>query len=115
MKMPHLAPKSGYNQLPTLMIEQATFEDSSEIGKADGYFFRTRVKREGDKVVSANYGNLVGRINYRPAQLDGPWWGDKDKDAPTFGSIEFTYYFNPTPNDRNLEFDVERNLLERGD
>ena len=25
--------------------------------------------------------------------------------------IRFTYYLNPTPNDRNLEFDPTRNLM----
>jgi hypothetical protein len=115
MKMPHLAPEAGYEQLPTLKIEQTTFEDSSEMGKANGYFFRTRVKREGDKVISANYGKLLGRINYRPVQLDKAWWGDEKKNAPAFGSIEFTYYFNPTVNERNLEFDVKQNLFKRSD
>ena len=115
MKMPHLAPEAGYEQLPTLKIEQTTFEDSSEMGKANGYFFRTRVKREGDKVISANYGKLLGRIDYRPVQLDKAWWGDEKKNAPAFGSIEFTYYFNPTVNDRNLEFDVKQNLFKRSD
>lgn len=26
--------------------------------------------------------------------------------------VLFTYYLNPTPNDRNLEFDPKRNLLQ---
>ncbi|HCC20042.1 MAG TPA: hypothetical protein DEP88_02175 [Verrucomicrobiales bacterium] len=126
MKMPHLAPEAGYDKLPILKIKHTTFEDSSELEKipgnneyllrkANGYFFRTRVKREGDKVVSANYGKLMGNINYRPAQLDDAWWGDKKKNAPAFGSIEFTYYFNPTANDWNLEFDVKKNLFKRSD
>jgi hypothetical protein len=28
--------------------------------------------------------------------------------------VSFTYYFNPTPNDRNIEFDPEQNLFEWG-
>ncbi len=115
MKMPHLAPEIGYSELPSLKIEQTTFEDSSEKGKANGYFFRTRVKREGDKIVSANYGKLWGMINFRPAQLEGAWWGDKEKNLPAFGSIEFTYYFNPKANDRNLEFDIKKNFFTRLD
>lgn len=115
MKMPHLAPEASYEQLPALKIEQTTFDDSSELGKAKGYFFRTRVKRKKGKIVSANYGKLMGRISYRPAQLDGAWWGDKRENAPAFGSIEFTYYFNPAANDRNLEFDVKKNFFGRSD
>jgi hypothetical protein len=26
--------------------------------------------------------------------------------------VSFIYYFNPTPNDRNLEFDGKNNLLK---
>jgi len=124
MKMPHLAPEAGYEQLPILKIEQTTFEDSSEsvkandsyfLPKANGYFFRTRVKREGGKIVSANYGKLMGRINYVPVQREGAWWGDDKKNAPAFGSIEFTYYLNPAANDLNLEFDVKKNLFKRSE
>ncbi len=127
MKMPHLAPGAGY-KLPTLKIEQTGFgagtsseyekaPDTEEylLPKANGYFFRTRVRREGEKIVIANYGKLMGNINYRPAQLDGAWWGDEKENAPAFGSIEFTYYFNPTSNDRNLEFDVKKNIFKRSD
>jgi hypothetical protein len=28
-------------------------------------------------------------------------------------NISFTYYLNPTPNDRNMEFDPSRNLFGR--
>ncbi len=113
MKMPHLSPQSGYEQLPALRIEQTSFEDSSENGKANGYFFRTRVKREDGRIVSAHYGKLWGRINYVPVQREEAWWGDEKKNLPTFGSVEFTYYFNPSPNDRNLEFDPKQNLLKQ--
>lgn len=27
------------------------------------------------------------------------------------GGVNFTYYFNPVPNDRNLEFDPKKNLF----
>jgi hypothetical protein len=27
------------------------------------------------------------------------------------GVLQFTYYFNPRPNDKNLEFDATRNLF----
>lgn len=128
MKMPHLAPEVGYAELAILKIEQTDFGigHSSEfekapdtegylLPKANSYFFRTRVRREGEKIVSANYGKLMGNIDYSPAQLDGAWWGDEKENAPAFGSIEFTYYFNPTSNDRNLEFDVKKNLFKRSD
>ena len=27
-------------------------------------------------------------------------------------TLRFTYYLNPTPNDRNMEFDPKRNLFQ---
>lgn len=62
------------------------------------YFFRVRTRKEGGKIVSANYGKI-----------------DRDIDFDIINSdtalLFFTYYLNPTPNDRNMEFDPKRNLL----
>lgn len=113
MKMPHLAPEAGYEKLPALKIEQKNWNDSSEMEKAKGYFFRTRVQREGGKVASAHYGKLWGGITYTPVQRDRAWFNNDKKNIPIFGSVEFIYYFNPKPNDRNLEFDMKKNLLNR--
>jgi hypothetical protein len=30
---------------------------------------------------------------------------------PDIGHVKFWSYFNPTPNDKNLEFDVKKNLF----
>jgi hypothetical protein len=48
---------------------------------------------KGD-IVSANYAKLVGDIDLHAVR-----------------GVSFTYYFNPTPNDRNLEFNPGRNLF----
>ena len=68
-------------------------------GKSKGkYFaFRTRVKldKNGD-IKEANYGKIYGPINY----------------GNGVRKIQFTYYFNPTPNDRNLEFNPKANLFK---
>jgi hypothetical protein len=52
------------------------------------YFFRVRTKLD-DKgnVVSARYGKIYGDF------------------------MNFAYYLNPTPNDRNIEFDPKQNLI----
>src|SRR5204863_9024831 len=53
-----------------------------------GYFFRIRTSvHASGKIVSANYGKIYGDF------------------------MDFTYYLNPTPNDRNIEFDPKRNLF----
>jgi hypothetical protein len=65
-----------------------------------GYFFRVRsVIDKNGNLVSALYGKIKG-----PIQFDA-------RDSKT-GHIAFTYYLNPTPNDRNVEFDPKRNLFK---
>jgi len=52
------------------------------------FYFRVRTKLdESGKVVSARYGKIYGDL------------------------AQFTYYLNPTPNDRNIEFDPKQNLI----
>jgi hypothetical protein len=52
------------------------------------FYFRVRTKLdENGNVVSARYGKIYGDL------------------------AQFIYYFNPTPNDRNVEFDPKQNLL----
>jgi hypothetical protein len=52
------------------------------------FYFRVRTKLdENGNVVSARYGKIYGDL------------------------AQFTYYFNPTLNDRNIEFDPKQNLL----
>jgi hypothetical protein len=59
--------------------------------------FKSRIKRDPDgKIVSAKYGKIYGNFEY---------WKE---------SVKFLYYFNPTPNDRNLEFDGKNNLFKPG-
>jgi hypothetical protein len=53
-------------------------------------FFRIRSVRNDGKIVSALYGRIKGGISV-----------GVDKGQPSIG---FTYYLNPTPNDRNLEY-----------
>lgn len=63
-------------------------------------YIRVRsVTNELGQLVQANYGKLLG-----PVEFDV-------RDSPS-GWIRFTYYLNPTPNDRNMEFDPNRNLFK---
>ena len=62
--------------------------------------FRIRtVLDDMGNIVSARYGKIYGPIEY----------GESDTNPG--GKVRFTYYLNPTPNDRNVEFDPERNLF----
>ena len=102
LKLPRLAPEVGYAQplvlankrLPGAFVERDVKEERN-------YFFRVRsvVDQQGN-VVSAQYGKIDGDIRFSPI---------RSKTC----SVMFTYYLNPTPNDRNMEFDPSRNMLTR--
>lgn len=63
------------------------------------FFFRTQtVLNENGKIISAKYGKIYGDIVCDFA------------DEKNMG-IYFTYYLNPTSNDRNVEFDPAKNLF----
>ena len=53
------------------------------------YYFRVRTKMDDrGNIVSAHYGKIYGDF------------------------MQFTYYLNPTPNSRNVEFDPKQNLIK---
>lgn len=70
-------------------------------GVWDGYFFRVRTVEQDGKIVSARYGKIRGGIEIFPHNLHEP--------NPI---VDFIYYFNPTANDRNLEWDTQKNLFQ---
>jgi hypothetical protein len=56
--------------------------------QSSNYYFRVRTKADDrGNIVSAHYGKIYGDF------------------------MQFSYYFNPTPNDRNVEFDPKENLM----
>ncbi len=95
--LPRQAPADGYE--PRWI---KTFGRSKE-GEAltnyeredQNYFFRVRtVLDPNGKVISALYGKIHGDIVFDAVR-----------------QVRFAYYLNPTPLDRNLEFDPKRNLF----
>jgi hypothetical protein len=97
------APESNY--LPKFPI-QNTWSPQGKLTQSfkspddwQGYFFRVRTVEQNNQIVSAHYGKIRGGIYVYP---------DRKSDKP---KIIFTYYFNPTPNDRNLEWDTKKNLF----
>ena len=103
MKMPHLAPQTGYQN--TFRRFEESYRNK-EFRRNTGYFFRTRVRKEGEHIVSAHYGKLLKDIRFIPVAEE-----KRNNRPKRFATAFFTYYFNPTPNDRNLEFDPKGNLL----
>jgi len=97
LRLPRYAPEAGYE---SPLVQQLSLNGNKRLNGADGedqnYFFRVRtVLDESGKVKSALYGKIAGPIQY---------WGNKD--------VHMIYYLNPTPNDRNMEFDPKKNLFK---
>ena len=89
LRSPHNAPLDGYQ--PELIRETSALQEQPRKFEFDPnrvylYRVRTALDHEGN-VVSAHYGKIYGDF------------------------MQFTYYLNPTPNDRNVEFDPKLNLL----
>ena len=92
LKLPHYAPETGYE--PTRRYEANTYKGWPP-ERATGFFVRTRVRLDAKgEIISANYAKIYGDLRFDPR-----------------GTVRIWYYFNPAPNDRNLEFDTKRNLL----
>ncbi len=102
LRMPYEAPLVGYQ---TNWISHAGQRpESGYFGtlvsdETKNYLYRIRtVSDENGGVKEAYYGKIHGAIHLRSAFRDDP-------------KIIFTYYLNPTPNDRNVEFDSDQNLF----
>ena len=100
------APENGYNSKQEL--RNAWFPDGfrkkpirsfKKETEWEGYFFRIQTVEQDGKIVSAHYGKIRGGIKAYPDSKTGK------------PNIVFTYYYNPTPNDRNLEWDTKQNLF----
>jgi hypothetical protein len=107
-KSDYFAPEFGY---ATNLFAASSYDSSGPgfqgtiLYGGDSYLvFKSRVKRDSDgNIISANYGKIYNEITY----------GGSDPSMKTTG-VKFLYYFNPTPNDRNLEFDGRNNLFKPG-
>jgi hypothetical protein len=101
LKWEREAPEDGYQPKSQL---QNTWLSGKKLTRSfksqdvwEGYFYRVRTVEQNGKIVSAHYGKIRGGI---AVYAHDP----KPK-------VVFTYYYNPTPNDRNLEWDTKRNLF----
>lgn len=86
------APKEGYQDtwVQRTWKEKGGYHQTTSNMDRNFYFrVRTKVDEKGN-IISAHYGKIYGDF------------------------MSFTYYLNPTPNDRNVEFDPKRNLMPNG-
>ncbi|MFA7370024.1 MAG: Ig-like domain-containing protein [Kiritimatiellales bacterium] len=99
LRLPRFAPESGYS--PEWMQRAFNHKDESyyEHNENQNYFYRVRTKKDDKgRIVSALYGKIVGPL-FVEVRTRG-------------ADLRMKYYLNPTPNDRNLEFDPKQNLLK---
>jgi hypothetical protein len=96
-RLPRFAPANEYQ--PTLSQQLYSINNKISDGAVSNnqnYFYRVRTVLDGSgNVKSALYGKISGPI-----------------ECGAQGYIQFTYYLNPTPNDRNMEFDPSKNLFQ---
>jgi hypothetical protein len=90
LRSPHWAPENGYEPRVTRRSIRRPGQPSySDRNDNRAYFLRVRTVLDAmGNVKSALYGKIYGDF------------------------MQFRYYLNPTPNDRNVEFDPKRNLLK---
>jgi hypothetical protein len=90
LRSPHEAPTNGYQpQIVRLNVSHPGQKLIFDYDENRAYFFRVRtVLDENGNVKSALYGKIYGDF------------------------MQFKYYLNPTPSDRNVEFDPKRNLMK---
>ncbi len=84
------APANDYqSQVIRTMSRHPDTGTKEDINNPDrNYYFRVRTKVDDrGNIASAHYGKIYGDF------------------------MTFSYYFNPTPNDRNVEFDPKQNLM----
>lgn len=96
------APETGYGTTLIRWIYWRSQEEGYRDNRDDNrcYCFRIRTEYNADgSIKSAYYGKIYGDFNSHCVVGD-------DKDA----GVRFTYYLNPDPNDRNLEYDQKTNL-----
>lgn len=95
----HEATERGFETSYVSVIEQekGKYTKEKRFGENDYMIFRIRTKTDDQgKIISSHYGKIYGPVGV-PHR-----WSKK---------FSFTYYLNPTPNKRNLEYDPKQNLL----
>ena len=96
------APEDGYK--PDYLVTKGRDKNVKYFSSSNpdrNFAFRIRTKKDKNgKIVSAYYGKIYGDI-----EIKKPYTVEISVAAPSF-----MYYLNPTPLDRNLEWDMKTNL-----
>ncbi len=93
-----LAPEAGYEQRVQIRHAALGGKVTESFKDDDAYFFRLRTAEDGSGVIKANYAKISNGLRLSGMYSNPP-------------KIRFFYYFNPTSLDRNLEWDMNKNLF----
>ena len=107
LSSPRLAPANGY--IVKDLGYTWEFNDGNltrlPLEMPKGYLFRLRtMKDESGRITSAIFGKITKPFDFQASSI-----GDGSH------QVNFDYYLNPTPNDRNLEYDQKNNLAPEAD
>jgi hypothetical protein len=109
LRLPRQAPTNGYSptlvkhefETATNILHETRAVRQSNFSADANYFFRVRTKKDSDgNIDSALYGKIYGEFG---------GYADMGK---TMFRLNFTYYINPEPNSRNMEFNTKSNLFK---
>ena len=121
LKYPPLADENGYN----LKIIHPVYpivgkRDNAAAKEPVGYVFRIRTQKDKatGNIISANYGKIITppahyNENVNPFLVYPYTWRDNKRILVPW--LDFSCYLNPTPNDRNIEYDQHNNLAPEAD
>ncbi len=100
LRMGPTAPEQGYaTELSRTLSRTPAGGWKEDSVKEQNYYFRVRTVLDGNgNVTSALYGKIHGDFGLDPINSKTVL-------------VLFTYYLNPEPNSRNVEFDPQRNLF----
>jgi hypothetical protein len=93
------APEHGYKSKLTISSVSSRNDGTVDSFSEDRrHYFRVRTQKSANKISSCLYGKISEDISIVQTNK---------KRCKIF----FTYYLNPTPNDRNMEYDPKKNLF----
>jgi hypothetical protein len=100
LHLPRFAPETNYESQLVWRKYRETGKPIFNSNRDDqNYLFRVRTMKQNGQIISALYGKIYGDISFDIYHV------------PT-ATIDFTYYLNPQPNSRNMEFNTQSNLFK---
>lgn len=113
--IPHRAPETGYVSHHELNVSYTPSPDPyahpARINECEGpvvFRFRIRSSTNESGILTNGYYGQIRNVTFFPPGTRYP------RGEPRGGYLGFTYYLNPNPNDRNLEFDPKQTLRRLG-